>query len=229
MEFRELKVEERKEKGKGPSRRLRAQGKIPAVFYGEKVSPTPITIALKDFSALLQSEGTNVLIKLKGLEKNQSAMIKEIQKHPFKDTFLHVDFVKIALDEAIETTVPLEVVGESPGVKEGGVLQHILREIEVKALPKDIPEKIPLDISHLQIGDSVKVMDLEKPEGAEIISAPEDLLVAIVPPTELKVEEVAVEEEVAPEVVGEEVEEGAEEEERKKEAPEESAKGKEEE
>lgn len=205
MELVDLKVKLREEKGKSVSRKLRATGQIPAIFYGEKIKTVPLVVETKDFTAVVHTEaGANVLLNLKieGLGKNETAIIKDIQRDPLKDSFLHVDFMKIALDEKITTTVPVTVVGESPGVKEGGVLQHGLWEIEVEALPADLPEKFEVDVSGLDIGDSLRVSDLLQPKGVEILSGVEETVVSVVPPTVVKEEEVVEEELVEPELVG---------------------------
>ena len=235
MEIAELKVKSREEKGKSASRRLRAAGFVPAVLYGEKLETASLAISLKDFANLLKTEaGTNIIVKLEieGQSKSQTAIIKEIQKHSTKDYYLHVDFLKIAMDEAIEAQVPVTVVGDSPGVKEGGVLQHGLWEIQVKALPKDLPDHFEVDISKLAIGEAVRVADLPLLEGVEVLTGDEETVVSVVPPTELKEEEL-VTEEAEPELVGEkreEEEKEAEKEEVKEETPKEplgSAQGRE--
>lgn len=200
-----LKVKPREEVGTRKVKHLRAQGKIPAVFYGEGAKSFPLIVDTHDFKNLISAEArTNIVVKLEiEGKRGQTAIIKEIQKHPLEDFYLHVDFLKIALDEEIETTVPVTVLGESAGVKEGGVLQHGLWEIKVKALPKDLPDHFEVDISRLEIGDTLRVSDVVKPDGVQIITEGEETLVSVVPPTELK-EELVEEEVVEPEVVGEE-------------------------
>lgn len=216
MEITEFKVKPREEKGKSAARRLRANGQVPAVFYGEKIKTIPLVVDERKFARLISSEaGTNVVIQLKieGNSKSQTAIIKEVQRNPVKDTFLHIDFQKIAMDEAIEAQVPISVVGESPGVKEGGVLQHGLRELRIKALPKDLPDHFEVNVGSVSIGDSIRVADISVVEGIEVLSDGEETVLSVVPPTELKEEELVVEEEVAePELVGEEGEERPEEE-----------------
>lgn len=217
MEITEFRVKPREERGTSAAKRLRANGKVPAVLYGEKIKTIPLMVDERKFAKLVSSEaGTNVVLQLKieGESKSQTAIIKEIQRNPVKDTFLHIDFQKIAMHEAIEAQVPITVVGESPGVKEGGVLQHGLREIQIKALPKNLPDHFEVSVEGVSIGDSIKVADLPKMEGVEILSDEEETVLSVVPPTELKEEELIVEEEVAePELVGEEEEAKLEEEE----------------
>lgn len=211
MEFAELKVEERKRTGKNEARKLRAAGKAPAVIYGDGNEATPLIVDSKTLKSILQKEGHNVIFKLVGLPKSKNAMVKEIQRNPIKDSLIHVDFKIIALDEAIEAAVPLEILGYSIGVKEGGVLQQALREINIKALPNKIPEKIELDVSELNIGDALRVSDLPAFDSVEILNAPDDQVVSVVPPTELKEEELAPPAEGEEGAATEEAGEGAEE------------------
>lgn len=228
METVKIKVEPRGETGKSIAKRLRANNMVPAVFYGRGVETVTISVDAKRLKKVVSTEaGTNVIIDLeiKGSKDRQTVIVKELQKNPLTDDFLHVDFLKIAMDEKIEAMVPVVVVGESPGVDQGGVLQHRLWEVEVKALPANLPENIEVEASGLEIGDAVKVAGLPAIEGVEILSDPEETLVSVVPPTELKEEEV-IEEELEPELIGEEKEEEEEaaEEEKPEEKPEEESK-----
>lgn len=202
MDFIELSVQSREEKGKSLSRKLRRLGFIPAVLYGGNSDATLLKVKNKDVDKLLHEGNRNAILKLKGLSKDTTAIIKEVQKEKVKDCIIHLDFQKVAMDTEIETAVAIELLGEAVGVTEGGVLQHNIRELHVKALPKDIPEKYEVDVSELAIGSSIKVSDLKALPGVEILDNPEDNIVSVVPPTELKEEEIAPPEE--------EVEEGAE-------------------
>jgi len=220
MEIVELKAEKR-DAGKNVIKKVRAGGRIPAVFYGRGVDPVALSVDAKTFRTVIRSDaGTNVILSLSIGQKGEgeTAIVKEIQRNPVKDTFLHVDFLKIAMDETIQAQVPVNVVGEAIGVKDGGVLQHGLWEIEVEALPKDLPENLEVDVANLQIGDSIRIADLTVPEGVEVLTDQEETIVSIVPPTELKEEElVAAEEAAEPELVGAEEESAKEEEAEKKE------------
>lgn len=205
MDIVEMKVEKR-EAGKTAAKKTRNEGKIPAIFYGHGIEPVPISVDAKTLRVVVHGEaGTNVILKLniEGKRGGDTAIIKEVQKHPLKDSFVHIDFLKIALDEKIQAQVPVSVVGESIGVKEGGVLQHGLWEIEVEALPTDLPDNLEVDVTELQIGDTVRVGDLSVPSEIEVITDLEETVVSVVPPTELKEEELVAEEELAePEIVG---------------------------
>jgi large subunit ribosomal protein L25 len=231
----QLEVKVRKEKGKGYARRIRRQGIIPAVLYGEGESSLSLEVEEKKFHEALSTEAENVIISLKVEEgkksKSKTVILKEAQHNPVSGNLLHADFQIISLKKELITRVPLVVKGESPGVKEGGILEHFLREVEIECLPSRIPANISIDISSFQIGDSLFVKDLRAPEGAKILDEPEKVILTIgaptkveeeVPPEEEKVEEGAAE----PEVIGEkereirtQEKEGKKEEGKKKEAP----------
>jgi len=222
LDFIELEVQPREEKGKSAVRGLRRQGLVPAVLYSAGNDTISLQLKSQDISRLLQHGNRNSILKLKGLPQSPTAMIKEIQKEQTRDQVLHLDFLKVAMDTEIDTVVPVELVGEAIGVRDGGVMQHSIRELAIKALPKDLPEKYEIDVSELAVGSSIRVSDVKQLPGITITANPEDSIVSVVPPTELKeeelVEEVPEGEEAA--VAGEEAPaEGAE---QKEEASEES-------
>ncbi|HDP70215.1 MAG TPA: 50S ribosomal protein L25 [Actinobacteria bacterium] len=208
MDFVELNVKPREEVGKEKAKKLRGKGEIPAVMYGHKAKNQLFLINEGEFNYLGQHGGTGGIFKLtmEGEKKAQNAIIKEIQKDPLSDRVLHVDFMKIAMDEAVTTVVSVVITGESPGVKAGGVLQHGVWELNVKALPKDLPSNIEVNVSSMEVGDLIKVKDLPLPEGVEVLNSPEELIVSVVPPSKIveeKVEVEGVEKEVSePEVIG---------------------------
>ncbi len=142
-------------------------------------------------------------------------MIKDYQKHVIKNELLHVDFHHISMDETITVTIPIETVGKAYGVQEGGVLQQLMREVEIECLPTDIPDKFELDITELDVGDSLQVSDLEVGDEIDLVSALDDVIVTVVTPSEEITEEVEEElldvEGLEPEVIGEETEEVEEE------------------
>jgi large subunit ribosomal protein L25 len=199
---------------------LRDTGQIPGTYYGKKIDPVTISLDAEDLhEALATGSGSNVMVDLV-LEApagttatlptgKQVAMIKDMQKNPITGQVLHIDLVKVSMSEEIHATIPLIVSGDSPGVKVGGVLQHSIREINVKCLPAAMPEQFELDVSALEIGDSIHLRDINPPAGVEILDDPDEILVSIVPPA--KEEEVAPVEEGAeeaePEVIGEKKEE----------------------
>lgn len=202
-----LKAKARSETGKTAARRLRALGEIPAVLYGRGTEPRSLTVRKEDLqNAIKGAAGLNVLLDLQVVDGKEKAshlvMIKELQKHPFKERMLHVDFLKVARDEQVTMKVPISVVGsdDSVGLKEGGTLQHTLWEIEVQCLPSQVPEHIEADVSKVQIGEHVAVGQLAVPEGVTVLAEPEDVVVTILAPRMVAVEAAGeeVSEEAAP-------------------------------
>lgn len=218
METAELKSQTRSAAGKGAAKKLRAAGKIPAVLYGGGESLS-LVVDARDFETVTHAKGSHVIVQLgiEGQKSRPTAMIKEIQRDPVRASVLHVDFQKIALDERIKTTVPLVVTGDAAGVKQGGILQHQLWELNVEALPKDLPEHVEIDVSALEIGDAFHVREIPVPEDVTIHDDLDEVVVSILPPViekapvvEEEVEEV-VEAPLAEEAAGEKPEERREE------------------
>ena len=196
-----LEVYKREAKSKGETHELRRAGKIPAILYGKSVSPLPISVEGKTLSkALRNPAGLNAIFRLtvKNDEPETSfiAMIKDIQRDYLNESILHVDFHAISLTEKISVMVPVHLVGTAKGVKEGGVLQQNLHEIEVECLPTEIPPHIDLDITQLEIGDSFFARDIPLPEGVTLLTDESTPVVTIVPP---EVEEAPAEVVQAPE------------------------------
>ena len=214
-----IKCEKRDAFGKNASRRLRREGKVPAVLYGGDEPSTHLAIQKKDIFGILRSEsGENTIFKASFDSESKDTMIKEMQTDPVTDEILHIDLILISMDKAVRVSVPVVVVGEAVGVKtEGGFVDLITREIEVECLPGDIPEHIEVDISDLHLHQSIKIEEMMFPKGVESVSDPQALVVLIEAPT--KEEEIAVEveeeeimaEEEQPEVIKKEKEEGEEE------------------
>ncbi|MFW6028685.1 MAG: 50S ribosomal protein L25/general stress protein Ctc [Halanaerobiales bacterium] len=211
MERYEIKVETREETGKGVARRLRREGKIPGVIYGKNRDPKALIVDPLDINKRLFGNAIFELTIIDDEEKEEElAMIKDYQRDVIKDDLLHVDFQHISMDEKISVTVPIHLEGSAPGVKEGGVLQKLMRELEIEAFPGDIPEEIVLDISELNMGDSLQVSDLEDDEDIGILSPYDNVIVTVVAPSEeiTEEDEEEIEEEfIEPEVIGEEDEE----------------------
>jgi large subunit ribosomal protein L25 len=214
MERFSLSVQLRDKVGKGAARSFRRQDSIPAVIYSKGES-SPITL---DKGELIQfvkkTSGEQVIVNLKFKDgKDKLALMKEYQLDPVLNEMLHVDFMEVSLTEKITVTVPLSTIGEPIGVKrDKGILQHIIREVEIESLPDNIPGHMDIDIEGLEIGDSVHVSDISPPEGVKILTDPSSVILSVVPPV--------VEEEVVPE---------EEEEAEEAEAPEVAKKGKKEE
>src|SRR5919109_3264135 len=205
-----LIAESRDAVGKGAARKIRAAGKVPAVLYGPEVEPMRLAVdALQLWHALHTDAGTNVLINLAVDGDTFLTMPREVQRDIVKGTLLHVDFLRIRRDVAIQVDVPVHLVGESHGVKEGGVVEHHLWELRVEVLPTQVPESVEADISRLAIGDSLHVSDLHLPQHVTVLTPEEETIVSVVPPPVLQLEEEVPEEE-AELVEGEEVPEGEE-------------------
>lgn len=211
MEKIELNVELRDKVGSAQSRRMRRTGFIPGVLYGKDEEPIHLKVLLLNLHRII-SKGENILIDLKVDKKEKTVMIKEIQRDPVEDDIVHVDFYKVSLQEKITIQVPIEIIGEARGVKEkGGVLEQILRELEVKCLPANIPEKIALDVSDLDIGHSYAVDKLIIPEDVEVLTPVDSTIVTVIASTTLEEEKKPEEEITEPELITKEKKEGEEE------------------
>ncbi len=206
-----LKVQRRTETGKGAARTLRRGGYVPGIIYGHGEETRLCKIETKQLERLLTSisyESTLIDLKLED-GNTSSVLVREVQIHPYKPEVLHIDFLAVRKGEKVKLDVPIRLVGVAAGVKEGGILEYLRHEVEIRCLPSLIPETLECDISGLGIGGSVTVAELRAPEGVEVLEDPAATIAAIVPPTVHKVEEVeavaeaeAVAEVAEPEVVG---------------------------
>ncbi|HEK85503.1 MAG TPA: 50S ribosomal protein L25 [Candidatus Aminicenantes bacterium] len=176
-----IKAEKRTELGKNASGRLRRQGFIPAILYGEKVESIPLILKKKDLIGILKSEtGENTIFRVVFDSEERDVMIKEVQINPINDELLHADLIQISMDKPVRVSVPVELTGEAIGVKtEGGIVDFLLRELSIECLPRDIPEAIKVDISNLHIHQSFKVQNLEVPAGIKILHDPGAAIVVI--------------------------------------------------
>lgn len=216
MEIMNLKASQRQAVGNGPSRVLRRDGKIPAILYGPKTEPIKLAIDRLELEPIFKSGAVaQKLLKLEidGVDSARRVMIKELQKHPVSRTVLHLDLYEVSMDQKIKVMVPVVTTGKSAGVEVGDMLQIIRRELEVFCLPDQIPENITIDITALEIGDSVHVEDLPMDEAVEIPADVNFTILTILSPTAEEEEEVEGEEEGEGEgeEEGEEGEEAAEE------------------
>src|SRR5215475_9605119 len=176
-------AESRSDFGKNASRRLRYRGMVPAVVYGGKGGNVSVAVDPKALQRVLHSEaGRNTILKLDIAGRGAAnAILKSWQVDPIKETFLHADFYRIAMDVAIRVTVPIQVVGEARGVKvDGGVLELVLREIEVECLPGDIPERIAVDVADLAINQSLRVSDVPVPAKVKVLQLADQVVVHVV-------------------------------------------------
>ena len=178
-----LKAERRSSNGKGAARQIRLQGKVPGVVYGHGREPESVAVALSELEkALTGIAAESTLFDLSVDGKPIKALIREIQRHPVRSRIIHVDFYEIHADEQITLSVPVCLEGTPDGVKNGGgVLDQVLREIEIQVLPADIPERLTVDVTALAIGHSLHVRDL-KIERATILTDPDATLCTVVPP-----------------------------------------------
>jgi large subunit ribosomal protein L25 len=199
MEEIELQVQGRDGRGKGPARRMRRGGQIPAVFYGPKRGATPLTVDAKQFAVKIgRIEGSH-LIRFQsavGDLAQQVALVRDVQTHPVTGDVLHLDFYEVDLTKRLRVTAPLHFVGKARGIADGGILQPIMREIEVECLPTDIPQYLEVDVSPLGIHESIHIADVPLPPNVEAVYETNEAVVTVLAPT---VEEVAKTEEVAPE------------------------------
>lgn len=189
-----LQAEIRSPLTKGELNQLRREGKVPAVICGRGKETRSLIVDGRLLRRVLAAGGTNVLIDLEiggeaGSDR-ETVMLKEIQRHLWQpDHLLHVDFIRISMEDEIEVEVPLNFVGEAAGTVEGGIIQILLREVSVKCLPVNIPELFEVDLSPLKIGESVNGGSLTLPEGVTLLTDPEDPLAQVLAPEEEKEEE----------------------------------------
>ena len=211
-------ADRREQFGKNSNRRLRAQGQIPAVMYGHAMESVEVSVNPKDLDRILHSEtGRNTIFALEVGGESQDVLIKDYQLDPIKGYLLHADFQAVAMDEQMVFEVPVQVVGTAKGVIEGGILDTVIRGIQLECLPGNVPDNILVEVSELEIGDSIRVGDLDIDTSQLSILSELDLVVITVGAPRVE-EEPEIEEELEegeePELVGEDQsEEGAAEEE----------------
>jgi large subunit ribosomal protein L25 len=181
----ELDAEFRENQGKGASRRLRREGKVPAILYGGHNEPRTLSLSHQKLLILLDNERFySTILNLKVGEETQAAVLKDVQRHPFKNAIVHIDFQRVEENQKIRISIPLHFKGEavSPGVKaQGGLVSHMRTEVEVTCLPKDLPEFIEVDISGLALNESIHLSQLKIPEGVHLVElAKEDAAVVAI-------------------------------------------------
>src|SRR6266571_6688393 len=193
-----LQVRERERRGSADARRLRREGFIPGVLYGNGRQPHAIYVAERELRRVLTgSSGLHAILDIvvEGQKTTHASILKDFQQDPLRGHISHVDLQEVRLDQAIQASVTVQLVGEPEGVKEGGVLSQVQREINVEALPMEIPEHIDLDVSRMAIGDSLRLADLPAREGVKYLDDPEETVLATVTlPTRVEEPEPEVEE-----------------------------------
>src|SRR6266851_3963947 len=210
-----LKAERRSATGRSAVRKLKTRGVVPAIIYGAKDKPQPLQVSARDINAMLShASGENILVELEiaGEKSNRTALLQEVQHSPVGGDVLHVDFHAISMDEKIQADVPLEALGVPTGVKNfGGLLEQNLRALAIECLPRDLPDKITVDVSALNIGDSIHVRDIKLPAGVTAKVQPDLTAFSVMAPV-IEEEPVTAEAEAAaaagPEVITAKKEEG---------------------
>ncbi|MFW2390459.1 MAG: 50S ribosomal protein L25/general stress protein Ctc [Polyangiales bacterium] len=183
METTTLQAEVRDSRGKGPARRLRAEGKIPGVFYGPGIEPTPLTLSPKEVVKALRGErGRNVVFKLSVDGKDELAMAKEVSTDPVTQELLHIDLYRVFEEKVLEVNVPFHAHGRAAGVVQGGVLNVTRRTLPIRTTPAKIPVSIDVDVTHLELKDTISVEEVEFPEGVECLLRPKLTLAIILEP-----------------------------------------------
>lgn len=189
MEVKKLTVQPREDRGSRRMRKLRERGLVPGIIYGHKVDPTPIAVPVDSLLALLKHRRQMVELEMGG--GSERALIKEIQYDALGDHVTHVDFARVAMDETVTITVSVTLVGQPKGVTHGGVLEHLMKEVQVECLVSDIPGQIALVVRDLDVDDMIQVKDLPQMPGVKYLASPQDIVVHVQTP--VKVEEVAAE------------------------------------
>ena len=197
MEITDLTAQVRKEQKKGPARRLRQQGLVPAIFYGGSTENIPLTVKSADLLKLHKEKKDHAFIKLiiddGGKKVEKLSLIKELQVQPLTGILYHADFYEVDMKKKLVFDVSLNFTGKAIGVENGGELQHIKREIKILCLPSDLPDHIDVDITPIEIGHSIKVKDIQLPENLTHLDPPEAAVVSVAAVKVVKVEAAAEE------------------------------------
>ena len=204
MEVTDLTAQVRKEQKKGPSRRLRQKGFVPAIFYGRAAENILLVVKNDELVKLHKDKKDHAFIKLiiddgSAKKTEKLSLIKELQVQPLTGMFYHADFYEVDIKRKLTFDVSLRFVGKAIGVENGGELQHLRREVKVSCLPLDLPDHIDVDVTNLEIGDSIRIRDLKVAEGIAILDRPDTSVAAVAVIKVAKVEEPAKEEAAAEE------------------------------
>jgi large subunit ribosomal protein L25 len=178
-----LEVQRRETTGKEVAKKLRREGRVPAVVYGGHKEPVAITVDRKAVSELIQKSDHGIrsvfLLKMAGTDQQRHAMIKEVTIDPVSRKMVHIDFVRVVMDEIVRVTIPVHLNGTAIGVKEGGLLDFQVRELHVECLPNAIPDSVEVDVSPLGSHDYYRIKDLKLPEGVKVLDDPERVVVGV--------------------------------------------------
>jgi large subunit ribosomal protein L25 len=204
MEELRMKAEARNGRGKGPARKMRKEGSIPAILYGKDVAPVALSVSSKEWRVLESRGRSNAVIKMEVNDgtavQERPVMVKKVQKAPVDHRILHIDFLQVSMERVVQVEVAVHLSGIPVGVVKGGVIEQHLRTVMVESLPGQIPEKIDIDISNLEIGDSIHIHEITL-AGVKLLDPPDVAIVGVTPPqAEEKVEAAVptVEEAAAP-------------------------------
>jgi large subunit ribosomal protein L25 len=185
MEEIRIQAETRSTRGKGSARKLRKEGVIPGILYGRDVSPVAISVGARDWRTLEAHARSNAVIRMDlndaGTVQERPVMIKDVQRAPVGHKVLHIDFLQVSMERVVQVEVPIHLTGEPVGVVKGGVVEQHLRTAMVETLPDRIPERIDIDISALDIGDSIHIQEISLP-GVKLLDHPEIAVVGVTPP-----------------------------------------------
>lgn len=198
--------------GKGSARKLRSMGRLPVILYGPEISPMMLSLDYKQLQKILRGRSAESIIfdlrvDSNGKNNSKRVMIKEIQKDPVTRDYLHVDFYEISMEKELEVDIPVYLINTPIGVSEGGILEHIRRELKISCMPKNLIDKIEIDVSGLDIGQSLHIEDISFPPGLKSIEDGNLTIATVVAPTieEEKIEEEEIEEEEIEEAESEEI------------------------
>ena len=197
MEHRVLNVEPRTTTKKSAARRLRKNGQIPAIIYGSH-EPEMVQVDGHFFKTKMYPISESTIIDLKSGKKTWEVLVKDVQYEVLTGEIYHIDFFELTKGKLLKTHVPVHVTGNSPGVREGGLLEHSLHEVEIECLPKDLPDHISVDISELQIGDALHVSEMTLAPGIKILNSPEAVVAQVVNVKKVALDEEAAADEAAP-------------------------------
>jgi len=185
MEEIRIQAEKRIGTGKGVVRKLRKQGVIPGIIYGKDVAPLLLTISSRQWRSVRSHVKSNTIIKIElkdgGSTEERPVMLKDMQRSVIDDAVLHVDFLQVSMERSVQVEVPIHLTGDPEGVVKGGVVEQHLRTIMIESLPGQIPDSIEVDISKLEIGDSIHVREISLP-GIKLLEQPDVAIVGVTPP-----------------------------------------------
>jgi large subunit ribosomal protein L25 len=189
-ETTQLAVSKREEHGSRATRRLRRSGAVPGVIYGGGDDPLAFSVDARELRLALAHGGAVIDVSFDGAAPGP-VVVKDLQRHPVRGETIHIDLIRVRLDVAIQTTVPLELIGaeEAPGTKEGGVLEHVTRELNVEALPNDIPDVIEHDVSAMEMNDTLTLAAVTAPPNVTLLDDPDETVIATLTPPRLSTEE----------------------------------------